>query len=171
MKRKSCDIRTWKRRLFLDISSSNTDTLVASLYQCVETRSIEVFWLLSQPLPHLVEHHLRLSNVPVVNRFTPQTRPLVNKKHFYMNFLCNESFCPTKIAQQNAALRHYTPQTWSPFLLLKPASEHEHARLLPRPSWSWTVLLPSDTHRKPIASITAVSLQFVTCLLILPRIW
>jgi hypothetical protein len=26
---------------------------VPSLYQCVETRSIEVFWLLSQPLPHL----------------------------------------------------------------------------------------------------------------------
>jgi hypothetical protein len=38
----------------------------------------------------------------------------------------------------------------SPFWLLKPASEHAHARLLPRLSWSWTVLLPSDTHRKPI---------------------
>jgi hypothetical protein len=39
-----------KKRLFHDISSTNIDTLAPSLYQCVETRSIEVFWLLSQPL-------------------------------------------------------------------------------------------------------------------------
>jgi hypothetical protein len=32
------------------------------------------------------------------------------------------------------------------------------------------VLLPSDTHRKPITSITAVLLPFVTYLLTLPRI-
>jgi hypothetical protein len=32
------------------------------------------------------------------------------------------------------------------------------------------VLLPSDTHRKPIPSITAVLLPFVTYLLTLPRI-
>jgi hypothetical protein len=42
-----------KKHLFLDISSTNNDTLVSSLYKCVETRSIKVFWLLSQPLPHL----------------------------------------------------------------------------------------------------------------------
>jgi hypothetical protein len=42
-----------KKTVNLDISSTNTyDTLVPSLYQCVETRSIEVF-LLSQPFPHL----------------------------------------------------------------------------------------------------------------------
>jgi hypothetical protein len=57
----------------------------------------------------------------------------------------------------------------SPFWLLKPASERAHARLLPRLSWSWTVLLPSDTHRKHITSITAVLLPFVTYLLTLPR--
>jgi hypothetical protein len=53
IKRKTCDIRTWKKHLFLDISSANTDTVVPSLYQCVETRSIEVFCLLSQSLLHL----------------------------------------------------------------------------------------------------------------------
>jgi hypothetical protein len=31
-----------------------TDTHVPSLYQCVETRSTEIFWLLSEPLHHLV---------------------------------------------------------------------------------------------------------------------
>jgi hypothetical protein len=32
-----------KKHLFLDISSTNTDTLVSSLHQSVEIRSIEVF--------------------------------------------------------------------------------------------------------------------------------
>jgi hypothetical protein len=43
IKHKSYDIRNWKTYLFLDISSTNTDTLVPSLYQCVETSSMEVF--------------------------------------------------------------------------------------------------------------------------------
>jgi hypothetical protein len=43
MKHKTCDIRTWKKHLFLDISSTNFDTLAPSLYQCVETRSIVAF--------------------------------------------------------------------------------------------------------------------------------
>jgi hypothetical protein len=42
-----------------------------------------------------------------------------------------------------------------------------HARLLPRLSRSWTLLLPSDTHRNSITSITAVLLPFVTYLLTL----
>jgi hypothetical protein len=52
-----------KTHLYLDISSTNIDTLVPLLYQCVETHSIEVFWLMSQPLPHLIAYHLRLSNI------------------------------------------------------------------------------------------------------------
>jgi hypothetical protein len=41
IKRKICDIRTWEKHLFLDISSTNIVTLVLSLYQCVEILSIE----------------------------------------------------------------------------------------------------------------------------------
>jgi hypothetical protein len=59
IKRKTYDIRTWKKYLFLDISSTNIDTLVQSLYQCVATRCIEVFLTVSatsafpfQPLRH-----------------------------------------------------------------------------------------------------------------------
>jgi hypothetical protein len=73
----------------------------------------------------------------------------------------------TKSAQQNAALRCICSQGLSPFWLLKPASEHAH--LLPRLSCRWTVLLPSDTHRKRITSITAVLRPLVTCLLTLLR--
>jgi hypothetical protein len=31
IKRKACDIQTWKKHLFLDISSTNIDTLVPSI--------------------------------------------------------------------------------------------------------------------------------------------
>jgi hypothetical protein len=33
---------------------------------------------------------------PVMNRFTRQTLPTVNRKYFLMKFLCIESFCPQK---------------------------------------------------------------------------
>jgi hypothetical protein len=75
---------------------------------------------------------------------------------------------PTENAQQNASLRQYTPPALSPFWLLKPASDHVQACLLPRFSLSWTVLLSSDTRRKPITSITSVLFQFVAYLLTLP---
>jgi hypothetical protein len=42
IKRKTCDTGTWQKHLCLDISSTNTDTLVPSLYQRVEFRSMEV---------------------------------------------------------------------------------------------------------------------------------
>jgi hypothetical protein len=57
IKRKTYDIRTWEKHLFLDICYTNIDTLVPSLYQRVKTCSIEVFRLLSQPLSCL---HLNL---------------------------------------------------------------------------------------------------------------
>jgi hypothetical protein len=54
IKRKTCDIRTWKKMNFSTYPPSTLiDTPVPSLYQCAETRSTQVFWLLSQPLPHL----------------------------------------------------------------------------------------------------------------------
>jgi hypothetical protein len=52
-KRKTRDIRTWEKHLFLNISFTNIDTLVPSLNQRVQTRSTKVFWPLSQPLPAL----------------------------------------------------------------------------------------------------------------------
>jgi hypothetical protein len=102
IKRKTCDTRTWEKHLFLDISSTNTDTLVPSLYQYVETRSMEVLWLLSPPLPHLsgiicdFRTSLREFLDPVVNRITRQTLPTVNRKYFFVNILCPESFCRQK---------------------------------------------------------------------------
>jgi hypothetical protein len=160
IKRKTCHIRTCEKHLFLDISSTNIRTLVPSLYECVETRSIEVISEMSATFLD-----------SVVNRFTRQTLPTVNRKHFFTNILCTESSCPQKKTHNRILLFGIIFSSTVAIRLLKPASEHEHARLLPRLSLSWTVLLPSDTHRKPIMLITAVLLPLVTYLLTLPRIY
>jgi hypothetical protein len=102
---------------------------------------------------------------PIVNRLTGQTLPTVNKKHFFMNILCTESFCPQKSTTKcRTSVVHLARST---FWLLKPASTCACACYLD--CHSRTVLLPSDTHRKPTTSITAVLFPFMTYLLTLPR--
>jgi hypothetical protein len=103
---------------------------------------------------------------PDVNRFTRQTLPTANKKHLWTSFALS---CTQKTHNRTLLFGSTIQVWWPPFWLLKPASEHAHAHLLPILSWSWTVLLPSDTHRIPITSITAVLLSFVTYLLTLPH--
>jgi hypothetical protein len=170
-KRKTCDIRTWKKNVFLDIPSPNIDTHVPSLYQCVETRSKKVFWLLSQPLPHL-----RFNLFVATETFATLLWTALRDKHFSAwpgNISLWISFALSPLVHKKCATETCSsvvhPQARSPFLLLKPASQH--ARLIPRLSGSWTVLLPSDPHRTPITSITVVLLPFVTYLLTLSRIY
>jgi hypothetical protein len=163
-----------EKNLFLAITSTNINTLVPPLYQCVQTRSIKYCCLshfrtwsgiicdFRAPLREFLD--------PVVNRFKRLTLPTQDRKYSFMNILCNEFFCPQR-KQKNAALRYYTPQARWPFLLFKLPFEHGHAHLISRLSWSWTVLLPSVTYRKPDTSITAVSLPFLSYLLTLPRIF
>jgi hypothetical protein len=72
--RKTCNIRTWEKHLFLDISSIDIDILVPSLYQYFETCSIEVFWLVSANSVPPFQPLRRQRNVctfldPAVNRF------------------------------------------------------------------------------------------------------
>jgi uncharacterized membrane protein YqaE (UPF0057 family) len=81
------------------------------------------------------------------------------------------SFALTIKVQHNAALRQLTPQVRSQFWLLKPASEHAHARLLSSLSLCWNLLLSGDTYRKSIRSITDVLFPFATYLLTLPHIF
>jgi hypothetical protein len=95
-----------KKRLFLNISTTNIDTRVPSLYQSVETRCIEVFWLLSQPLPHLVGQRLRLSNV--LERISrPSCEPLYGtnishpKQETFLHFPYNISFTLSPFAHKN----------------------------------------------------------------------
>jgi hypothetical protein len=174
MKRKICDIWTWKKHLFLDISSTNIDTLVSSLCRCVETHSMESFWLLSQPLPHLLFNVFVSSETfaTMVAISRPSCEPLyaTNTSHhkqetFLYKYSLHWVLLPTRNVQQYAALRQYTPQARSSVSLLKPISQTAHACLLPELSCSCIMLLPCDTHRRPITSITVVLLPFVTYLL------
>jgi hypothetical protein len=66
-----------KKHLFLDISSTNIDTLVPSLYQCAEIRSIEIFWTMSKPLLHLPFNLLFISET-----IAAQLRTALREKHF-----------------------------------------------------------------------------------------
>jgi hypothetical protein len=92
------------------------------LYQCVETRSTEVFWLDCC----FIHFHTSVSTssstakllpprreflYPVVNCFTRQTLPIVNRKHFLMNILCIESFCPQKRTTESCSSVIYSPST------------------------------------------------------------
>jgi hypothetical protein len=77
IKHKTCDIRFLKKHSFLHKSSINIATLVPPLYQCVETRSIEVLTVVSAT-PHLRFNLFVISEIfatfldPVVNRFSRQ---------------------------------------------------------------------------------------------------
>jgi hypothetical protein len=141
------------------MSSINIHTLVPSLYQCVETRSIKLFR--DSCLSYFrssVSNSSSLANrlPPSPNGFTRWTIPIVNRKHFFINIPSTESSCSQLTHNRKLLFGSTIPQARSPFWLLKSASEHAHARLLPTLSRSWTALLPRDTQRKCIISIAAV---------------
>jgi hypothetical protein len=153
---KTCDIQTWKKKhLFLDIFCIHIDTLVPSLYQCIETCSLQVFWLLSQPLLHLLRPHLRLSNSheriswPSFELLYWKNTSHLNRKHFFMIIFCIESFCPQKRTTECCSLVVH-PLSRVVILLLKPASEHGHAHLLPRLSWSCYLVIHIENLLYPL---------------------
>jgi hypothetical protein len=169
IKRKICDTRTWGQ-LFISphILHQYWYTCLIALPVCQypQHRSLLTVSATSARPFQLLRHQRNVCQ-PVVNRFTRQTLSTVNRKHFFMDILCIDTFYPRKTHNRTLFFGS---------LLLKQGryseicSEHAHARLLPRLSWSCTVLLPSDTHREPITSNTAVLLPFVTYLLTLPRV-
>jgi hypothetical protein len=150
-------------------------TLTPLLYQCVETRSIEVFWLLSQPFPHLVGHHLWISIViERISRLSCELLSMKNTSHRKQeSFIYAHSLhwisLPTKTPNRTLLIGQDTRRSRSPFWPLKPAPEYAHALLLTRLSWNWILSLPTDTNRKCITPITAVILPFVSYLLTLPH--
>jgi hypothetical protein len=159
-----------KRHLLLDISSTNTDTVVPSLYRCVETRNSPLNCCLS---------HFRTSvstSSSSVKRLPPKVEPLYatnTSQREQETFLYKYPFALSPFVHKECTTERCSSVADSlstvAILTTEPASEHAHARLLPRLSWSWTVVLPGDTQRKPITSTTAVLLPFVTYLLALPR--
>jgi hypothetical protein len=84
------------------ILSTNIDTLVPSLYQCVETRSIEVF-------EYCLRHFCTWSGIifdfrtsfreflhPAANRFTRKTLPILKSKKFLYEYHLQWVLFPTE---------------------------------------------------------------------------
>jgi hypothetical protein len=70
---------------------------------------------------------------PVVNRFTRQTLPTINMKHFLMNILCIESFCPQKRTTVHCSSVVNSSNTVA-ILTTETSLWHALALLLPRKS-------------------------------------
>jgi hypothetical protein len=132
---------------------------------------------------HVLHQHWYTCPIALPVRRNPQHRSLLTvvqplphlgfNKHFppYTgNTSLWTSFALSPFAHKKYKRTLFFGQARLPCWLLQPSSEHAHARLLPGLSRSWTVLVPNDSHSKPITSITAVFLPFVTYLLTLPRI-
>jgi hypothetical protein len=107
VKRKTCDIRNWKNIYF---STYPPPTLIHLSHRFTSASKPAAYKSFDCYLSHFrtsvstLRHQRNLCHT-VVNRFTRQTLPTVNRKNFFMNILCIESFCPQKNVQQNAALR------------------------------------------------------------------
>jgi hypothetical protein len=102
---------------------------------------------------------------PVVNRFTRQTLPTVNRKHLFMNILCIESSCTQKTRKRTLIFG-------STFLKRGPHFDYWNQLLNMRMRVCYLDSHEAGlccylviTHRKPITTITVVLLPFVTYLL------
>jgi hypothetical protein len=116
---KTCDIRTWTKHLFLDISSTNICTLVPPLYQRIETRCIVVCrpsWFRNwSAIICDFPAFLRKCLYPLVNWFTGQTLPALNRKHFFINTLCIKSLCLQKSTTERCSM---VVKSWSTVAIL-----------------------------------------------------
>jgi hypothetical protein len=122
-----------------------------SLLTVVTSTSVPLF----QPL-----RHQRNIYHPAVNRFTLQTLPTINRKHFFMNILCIESFCQQKahngtLLFVSTSLKHgrhfeYWNQPLNMRMCIHYLNCHEAGLCC------YLVI------HKPITSITAVLLSYVT---------
>jgi hypothetical protein len=99
IKRKTCDVRTWEKLISRYIFHQHWYTCPIAI-PMRRNRQHRSFWLLSQSILHLrfiiwdFWKSLWEFLCQVVNRFTRQTLPTVNRKDLFMNNLYTESFCP-----------------------------------------------------------------------------
>jgi hypothetical protein len=112
IKRKTCDIRTWKNTYFSTYPPPTLIHLTHRFTSASKPAAQKSFWLLSQSLPHLVGYHLQISKV--LERISrPSCEPLYMKntshcKHetFIYEYPLHWVLLPIKIAQKDAALRY-----------------------------------------------------------------
>jgi hypothetical protein len=99
IKRKTCDIRTWKKtfisRTILH-QQCYTCPIALPVRRNPQNRSLLTVVSATSELPFQPLRHQRNVCHPVVTSFTRQTLPAVNRKHIFMNIICIEYFCQKK---------------------------------------------------------------------------
>jgi hypothetical protein len=168
-KHRTCDNQTWKELFLLQISYTNIETHVPSLYECVETRSIDVFDCCLSQFPISVSSSETFES-PWDNFSTQLRTASHQKEEISLNeYPLHWVLFPTeKLTTERCSSVEYSSSTVV-ILTTKTSLWIWAWALLPRLSWSWAVLLPCDTYRKRITSITVVLFQFETYLLTLPH--
>jgi hypothetical protein len=83
-------------------------------------------------------------SIHLSDRFASASKPAAKKTSDYPLNWVRLSTKKKKKHNKTLLFSSTPPQAWLPFWLLKPACEHALARLLPRLSCSWTVLLHVD---------------------------
>jgi hypothetical protein len=111
IRRKTCDIRSWRKYLFLDITSTNIDTFFHRFNSASKsTAQKSSDCCLSHSFTSVsTSSSLRKYINQVLNRFTRQTLPTVNRKHFFIHILCIEPLCPEKRTHKRTLLFGSTP--------------------------------------------------------------
>jgi hypothetical protein len=97
IKRKTCNIRTWKKNISRHILYQHWYTCPIALPMRRNRQHRSILTVVSATSASQFQpRHQRNVCLPVVNRFTRQTLPTISRKHFFMNILCIESFCSQK---------------------------------------------------------------------------
>jgi hypothetical protein len=99
IKRKTCDIRSWKKNIYFSTyppPKRYTYPITLPVLRNPQHRSLLTVVSATSAPPFVPLRHRRNVCHRVMDRFTRQTLPTANKKHFFMNILWIESFCPQK---------------------------------------------------------------------------
>jgi hypothetical protein len=99
MKRKTRDIPSRKKSIYFTTYPPPKLIHLSHRFTRASKHTAQVFWLLSQPLPHVVGHHLLFSNVlERIFRTSCEQLFAPNRKQEYLftNILCIQSLCSQK---------------------------------------------------------------------------
>jgi hypothetical protein len=170
-KRKTYDIRTWKKTFIpRHILHQHICTCPIALLMRRNPQHISFLTVVSatSASPFQPLRHQRNSCDAVLKSFTRQTLPTVNRKHFSANIICMEAFCPQIRAIERCSSVIYSSSTvchfdyWNQPLNMRIRICYCHIAGL---------CCHLVMHIKSITSIAVVFLPFVIYLLTLPRIF
>jgi hypothetical protein len=117
IERKTCDIWTWiKNSQYILHKHWYTYSITLPVRRNPQHRRLSTIASYTSAPPFQPLLHHRNVFHPVTNRFTRQTLPTVNRKYFFVNILCIESFGPQK--KRTSDPSSLVVHTWSTIAIL-----------------------------------------------------